>query len=105
MYTFIESSIFERELPLYLDDDEYTELQLFLMSHPEAGNIIPRSGGVRKLRWKRSGTGKRGGVRVIYFVRRQPSEIWMLTIYAKAKHDNIPAHILRALKEGFDDES
>jgi hypothetical protein len=52
MYTFIESSIFERELLLYLDDDEYTELQLFLMSHPEAGDIIPGSGGVRKLRCK-----------------------------------------------------
>lgn len=50
MYTFIETSIFERELPLYLDDNEYAELQLYLMIHPDAGDVIPGSGGVRKLR-------------------------------------------------------
>jgi len=80
-------------------------LQWFLMEHPEAGDVIPGAGGVRKLRWKRRETGKRGGVRVIYYVRYRPYEIWMLTIYAKAKHDNIPAHIVRALKERFQHES
>jgi len=105
MFIFIESSIFERELPVYMDDDEYTALQWFLMEHPEAGDVIPGSGGVRKLRWKRPGMGKRGGVRVIYYVKYRPDELWMLTIYAKAKHDNIPAHIIRALKERFSDES
>lgn len=105
MFTFIESSIFERELPVYMDDDEYVALQWFLMEHPEAGDVVPVSGGVRKLRWKRSGTGKLGGVRVIYYVRYHPAEVWMLTIYAKAKHDNIPAHIVRALKERFSHES
>lgn len=99
MYTFIETSIFERELPVYLDDDEYAELQLFLMIHPDAGDVIPGSGGVRKLRWKRPGQGKRGGTRVVYFVRQGLREIWMLTIYAKAKQENIPPHILKALKE------
>lgn len=74
MFTFIESSIFERELPIYLDDDEYAALQWFLMEHPEAGDVIPGAGGLRKLRWKRPGTGKRGGVRVIYYVRRRPDE-------------------------------
>ncbi|GKT09517.1 type II toxin-antitoxin system RelE/ParE family toxin [Desulforhabdus sp. TSK] len=99
MYTFIETSIFERELPVYLDDDEYAELQLFLMIHPDAGDVIPGSGGVRKLRWKRPGQGKRGGTSVVYFLRHGPREIWMLTIYAKAKQENIPLHILKALKE------
>ena len=59
------------------------------------------SGGVRKLRWKRKGMGKRGGLRVIYFVRHQPNEFWMLTLYAKVKRDTMPAHILRQLKEAF----
>lgn len=99
MYTFIETSIFERELPLYLDDNECAELQLYLMIHPDAGDVIPGSGGVRKLRWKRPGQGKRGGTPVVYFVRQGPREIWMLTIYAKAKQENIPPHILEALKE------
>ncbi len=105
MFTFVESSIFEREALLYLSDDEYAALHAFLVVNPEAGDLIPGSGGVRKLRWKRSGRGKQGGVRVIYYVRYSPNELWLLTIYAKAKHDNIPAHILKALKERFSDDS
>ena len=98
---FVESSGFERACPVYLDDDEYAELQQFMMRHPEAGQVVPGSGGVRKLRWVRPGMGKRGGLRVIYFVRYQPNEFWMLSMYAKAKHENVPAHILRQLVEAF----
>ncbi|MFZ2447470.1 MAG: hypothetical protein WAW37_14030 [Syntrophobacteraceae bacterium] len=105
MFTFIESSIFEREVSNYLDDDEYATLQAYLVVNPEAGDLIPGSGGVRKLRWKRAGRGKRGGVRIIYYVRYRPNELWLLTLYAKAKHDTIPAHILKALKERFFDET
>ncbi len=105
MFTFIESSIFEREVSLYLDDNEYASLQAFLVMNPEAGDLIPGSGGVRKLRWKRPGAGKRAGVRVIYHVRYSPNELWLLTIYAKARHDNIPARILKALKEKFANDS
>ena len=101
MFTFIESAVFERLCALYLDDDEYAELQQFMMETPEAGNLVPGSGGVRKLRWKRKGMGKRGGLRVIYHVRYQPNEFWMLTLYAKAKQENVPAHILKQLKEAF----
>lgn len=101
MFTFIESSIFERVLPVYLDDDEYSELQQLLMQNPEAGELVPGSGGVRKVRWARPGMGKRGGLRVIYFVRYQPNEFWMLTLYAKAKREDVPAQILRQLLEAF----
>ena len=103
MFTFIESSIFERILPVYLDDDEYSELQQFLMQNPEAGELVPGSGEVRKVRWTRPGMGKRGGLRIIYFVRYQPSEFWMLTLYAKAKREDVPAHILKRLLEAFRD--
>ncbi len=74
MFTFIESAAFERVRAVYLDDDEYGELQQFMMKNPEAGDLVRESGGVRKLRWKRKGMGKRGGLRVIYFVRYQPNE-------------------------------
>lgn len=103
MFTFIESSIFERILPVYLDDDEYSELQQFLMQNPEVGELVPGSGGVRKVRWARPGMGKRGGLRIIYFVRYQPNEFWMLTLYAKAKREDIPAHILKQLLEASRD--
>lgn len=101
MLTFIESSIFERVRPAYLDDDEYSDLQQFLMQSPEAGELVPGSGGVRKVRWSRPGTGKRGGLRIIYFIRYRPNEFWMLTLYAKATRKNVPAHILKQLLEAF----
>lgn len=102
MFTFIEAQAFERIHSLYLDDDEYAELQQFMIAKPEAGDLIPGSGGLRKLRWKRKGMGKRGGIRVIYFVRYRPNEFWLLTLYAKSKEENVPAHILRRLKEAFE---
>jgi hypothetical protein len=102
VFTFIESAVFQRLCALYLDDDEYAELQQSMMERPEAGQVVSGSGGVRKLRWKRKGMGKRGGLRVIYYVRYQPNEFWMLTLYAKAKQDNVPAHILKQLKEAFE---
>jgi hypothetical protein len=101
VFTFIEASPFERVLPVYLDDDEYSELQQFMIQNPEAGTVVPGSGGVRKLRWTRPGMGKRGGLRIIYFVKYRPNELWMLTIYAKACVEDIPVHILKQLLEAF----
>jgi len=96
-----QSAAFERLRPLYLDDDQYAEMREFMMQNPAAGNIVRGSGGVRKLRWRREGAGKRGGLPLMYFVRYQPNEFWMLGLYAKAKQENVPAHILRQMKEAF----
>jgi len=84
-----------------MDEEEYSELQQFMMQNPESGQVVPGSGGVRKLRWRRPGMGKRGGLRVIYYVRFEPDEFWMLSVYAKAKLDNIPGHVLKKLLEAF----
>ena len=86
----------------YLTDDEYATLQQSLIVNPQAGDVIPGSGGVRKLRWSVAGRGKRGGIRVIYFLRLRQGEIWMLTLYAKNVTDNIPAKVLRKIKEEID---
>jgi len=69
---------------------------------PEQGKIIPGSGGLRKIRWAVKGRGKRGGTRVIYYWQQANSKIWMLTIYAKNEAENIPAHILKKLKEAME---
>ena len=69
MFTFVETPLFTRLVGDYLDDDEYRALQRALAAHPEAGAVIPGSGGVRKIRWGAESRGKRGGVRIIYFVR------------------------------------
>ena len=86
----------------YLSDDEYAALQQSLVVNPEAGDVIPGSGGVRKLRWGVAGRGKRGGLRMIYFLRLRHGEIWMLTLYAKNVADNIPANVLKTIKEEID---
>ena len=72
--------------------------------HPDFGKVVPGCGGVSKLRWAAEGRGKRGGLRVIYYVRLVRGQIWMLTLYGKNVREDIPAHILRALKEEIEDE-
>ena len=72
-------------------------IALSLLQYPEAGKVVPGSGGVRKVRWAIAGKGKSGGVRVIYYFKRQENEIWLLTIYSKSEVENIPAHILRQI--------
>jgi len=64
---FIETPIFTKLVTDLIPDDEYRKIQLALVLRPEAGKIIPGSGGLRKIRWKSGGSGKRGGLRLIYF--------------------------------------
>src|SRR6266571_7976586 len=99
MFSFVETKLFTRLVQQYLSDDEYAQLQQALISNPEAGSVIPGSGGVRKMRWGVAGRGKRGGLRIIYFLRLRQGEIWMLTLYAKNVADNIPAKVLKKIKE------
>lgn len=102
MLTFIETKLFTRLVQNYFTDDEYAELQNSIVAHPEAGDLIRGSGGVRKLRWGLAGRGKRGGVRVIYYLRLQQGQVWMLTLYAKNEADSIPGAILKKIKEELD---
>ena len=103
MFSFIETRLFTRLVQEYLDDDEYRELQGFLMGNPETGDIVPGSAGVRKLRWRAPGRGKRGGYRVIYYARITRGVIWMLTMYPKNVAENIPAHVLRQIRKEVED--
>ncbi len=104
MFSFIETSLFTRLVYDYLSDEEYAALQAHLAQDPECREVVPGSGGVRKLRWGVAGRGKRGGVRVIYFARAAKSVIWMLTIYAKNEAENIPAHVLRKIRQELSDD-
>ena len=99
MFSFIETRLFSRLVRDYLSDEDYSKLQGELIKNPEAGSVIRGSGGVRKLRWAATGRGKRGGYRVIYFVRRPENIIWMLTIYPKSVTDSIPGHVLKQIRE------
>ena len=67
MLAVIESPLFNRLWPDYWTEDERGEFAVYVAGSPEAGDVIPGSGGCRKIRWSRSGMGKRGGVRVILY--------------------------------------
>jgi mRNA-degrading endonuclease RelE of RelBE toxin-antitoxin system len=96
MYSFIETRLFNRLVQEYLTDDAYSELQRRLIARPECGPVIPGSGGVRKLRWAAPGRGKRGGYRVIYYLRKANGVIWMKMPRPKR---NIGREILSGLRE------
>lgn len=103
VFSFIETKLFTRLVLEYLSDEEYQELQKLLIEQPDAGQVIPGTGGVRKLRWRAPGRGKRGGYRVIYFARIERGVIWMLTLYPKNVKDNISSDVLRQIRNEVDD--
>lgn len=103
MFSFVESPLFTQLVAEYLREDEYAALQQTLQANPDAGKVVAGSGGVRKLRWAAPGRGKSGGYRVIYFVKRAPGVILMLTMYAKNVKDNIPGHLLAQIRKAVDD--
>lgn len=94
---FIETTVFTRQLRSSLDDAEYRALQLYLALHPDAGDVIPGSGELRKIRWGISSRGKRGGVRVIYFWRSVADELYLL-LYPKNEQTNLSPAELRQLR-------
>ena len=104
VYTIIETPTFTTDAKTLWSEDDRGEFCTFLAANPEAGDVIPRSGGCRKIRWARSGSkaGKSGGVRGIYFTRLKSGEIWLLVIYAKNERENIPSHILKAIREAIE---
>ena len=102
MLTFVETRLFTRIVGDYLSNSEYARVQEALAADPEAGPVIPGSGGVRKLRWGQPGRGKRGGVRIIYYVKREDGVTWLQTIYAKNQASDIAPDVLRRIKEEID---
>ena len=81
-----------------MSEDDYRQLQSALVIRPDMGDLIPGSGGLRKLRWRIPGRGKRGGVRVIYYWVMSREEIWMLLAYAKAKKEDLSPQQVKLLR-------
>lgn len=102
MRTVAETPIFDRYAAEIWSDAERQEFISFIAANPYAGAVIRGSGGCRKVRWSRSGTGKSGGARVIYFVTVD-EVVWLLIAYAKAKYDSLPASFLAQLRQGVED--
>ena len=85
-----------------MNEEEYRELQNLLVKMPNAGDIIRGSGGIRKIRWKLQGRGKRGGARVIYYWETNEDQIFMLYAYAKNECENLTKNQLSMLKKVVD---
>lgn len=102
MLTVIETPIFQKQWPLYWTEEERGEFAAYIAVNADAGDIVPGSGGLRKVRWRRSGTGKSGGVRVIYFARTAAGEVVLLTLYAKSRTENLSAAVLKELRHALE---
>ncbi len=100
----VETSIFTRQVQALLSDDDYRELQLALILHPDSGAIISGSGGLRKTRWSMQGRGKRGGVRVIYYWIDAQNKILMLFMYAKNEQEDLTPEQLKVLRKIVEEE-
>lgn len=103
MFTCTETPTFKADADKLWSEVERLEFIVWLAANPEAGDVVAGSGGCRKVRWTRAGTGKSGGVRVIYFTRLKAGEIWLLVIYAKAVRATIPGHLLKAIRQEIED--
>jgi hypothetical protein len=103
MLTVVETTLFQRQWPHYWTEEERGEFASYIAEHPDSGDVIPESGGIRKVRWRRAGTGKSGGVRVIYFTRNAEGEVVLLTLYAKSKTDNITGPVLKEIRHALED--
>jgi len=94
----IETPIFTKLINSLMTDEDYHEFQIMLIDQPDAGKIIPGSGGIRKIRWSGSGRGKRGGSRLIYYWATNLDQIYMLFAYAKNERENLTKEQLKTLQ-------
>lgn len=98
---FIETSIFARQIDALLDEERKRELQLELLADPTKGALVPRGGGIRKLRFSEStrGKGRRGGIRIIYYLEATKETVYLLLAYSKGKQEDLTAEQIRQLRE------
>lgn len=103
---FFEAPLFTKLLSEYLDDKEYRALQLALLENPEMGDLMPGTGGFRKVRWQdpRRGKGKRGGLRVIYYHLAEDHQIWFFTLYDKNEVTDLTSEEKKLLKQAIQKE-
>ncbi len=99
MNTVIETAMFLRYAADVWSDDERAEFVDFIAANADAGDVIPGAAPLRKVRWSRDGMGKRGGVRVIYYMTPAKGTVSLLVVYPKSKIDNLSPDFLQALRK------
>ncbi len=99
LITIAEMPLFVRQAEAVWNESERGAFVGFIAANPEAGDVIPETGGVRKVRWARAGTGKRGGARVVYFYHDADRPLYLLMVYAKARRENLTPDEKRAVRK------
>ena len=102
MYTIVESVNFARKANELLSEESREALATYLALFPNAGALIPGSGGLRKLRWRSRRSGKRGGLRVINFNRLPRGQVLLVTIFSKRRLENFSKKELLQFRKAFD---
>ncbi len=87
--TVVETPMYLRAVKAFYSESEQEEIVLTIAVDPEAGDLMPGTGGYRKLRFARRGMGKRGGARVIYLYGGEDFPIFLITVYAKSEKGNL----------------
>ena len=105
MYTIVESAIFARKADELLSDESREALAAYLATLPNAGVVIPGSGGLRKLRWGTKLGGKRGGLRVVYFNQLQQGQVVLIAVFSKREREDFSAKELMLFKKAFHDDN
>lgn len=101
MLTVIETQSYLKSIEGIWSIEESEAFVTFIAANPEAGDVIPGTLGLRKVRWAASGRGKRGGARVIYLHHAPRGQVALLIAYTKAKFDNLPTDFLNRLREQY----
>lgn len=111
MITVVELPEFIRYAKKLLKEKELNSLIAYLAAHPTAGVIMQGTGGIRKLRWRREGLGKSGGVRVIYYFYNEAYPLFLLTVFGKSQKVNLSqgernelAKLTRFLRDNYGGE-
>ena len=99
LITVAETLTFMRQAEAIWNEEEHEAFVDFIARNPEAGDVIPETGGVRKIRWRMQGRGKRGGSRVIYFFYDRAAPIYLLMVYAKGVSENISPEAKKLVRE------
>ena len=97
--TVIETPMFQKISDAIWSIEERNEFIIFIANNPLSGDVIPKTEGLRKIRWSKSGMEKRGGVRVIYYNQLGNGHIYLMVMYTKAKFDNLPIALLNDIRK------
>ena len=89
MMTLVETPLFQKRIDDVMSGDDLQEFKDFIARHPEKGDIIRGTGGLRKVRWGVRGSGKSGGARIIYYYHNATMPVFLITAFQKSKKDSL----------------